>query len=299
MTDPERDPVREFAATIPRPMPDPGVIPMAEETVRLDEFSAAMAKFQCQVKNPPLNGKNAFFSSNYALLQDVLDTVRKPLGENGLAAMQRVNSRLITRADGEPGAAITIATTIYHASGQWVRSYSQYPVVREKSPKTGRYSVSWSQAIKGATTYARTNELCSLLGVAGGFDDDGESGNSRDDKAEKRSQPVAPKPSIPRGNVQGPVSGEVDKPAGLATAAQKKELKGLCKLLGLTGKGTQERVKKYIGADADAKTLGGGQAHLLIVRLRMELAKLEKEHNDQKIHNEALEGSQDGYGSGE
>jgi hypothetical protein len=117
----------------------------------IEKIAAALAKAQAMMTNPPKNriadcGKRGRYM--YADLADVLDHVRKPLTDNGLAIVQII----------QPG---VLLTRLVHESGQSLES--SYPL------PTGQID---QQAMGGAITYARRYSICPLLGIAGETDDD-------------------------------------------------------------------------------------------------------------------------------
>lgn len=129
--------------------------------MEFDKIAAALAKAQARMTNPPKTktakvyrskdkGGGFSHSYQYADLADVLDHVRGPLAENGLAIIQIVT----------PGMLIT---RLVHESGQWFES--NYPL-----PQTAIDP----QAMGSAITYARRYSICPLLGIAGETDDDAE-----------------------------------------------------------------------------------------------------------------------------
>lgn len=127
--------------------------------MEFDKIAAALAKAQAKMTNPPKTktakvyrskekGGGFSHSYQYADLADVLDHVRGPLTENGLAIIQIVT----------PGMLIT---RLVHLSGQSFES--NYPL-----PQTAIDPQSMGSAI----TYARRYSICPLLGIAGETDDD-------------------------------------------------------------------------------------------------------------------------------
>lgn len=172
-----------------------GGLPLSEESEGVEQLAKAMAAFQAEVKNPPLNGRNPHYGSRYALLQDIEATVRPILGKHGLSFSQRANPR--RAQDGRP--VLRIVTTVRHSSGQWERAYGEY-VIDGKGIA--------SQLIAASTTYAKRNELCAILGVAGGDDTDGE--HERDEPEKPRSKatgrPKQVAPQAPPMDMREPVS---------------------------------------------------------------------------------------------
>lgn len=121
-------------------------------------LAEALAKAQGEMENPPKTKTvtirprgGAAYQYSYTPLEEVLDAIRAPLSENGLALTQLViagpeHTALVTR--------------LIHTSGQSIES--RYPLPRNAG----------SQDMGSAITYARRYSLCSMLGIAGETDDD-------------------------------------------------------------------------------------------------------------------------------
>lgn len=54
----------------------------------IKELTAALAKAQGQFKAVPKLGKNQFLKSDYVQLDDIIDEIRGPLSQNGIAWTQ-------------------------------------------------------------------------------------------------------------------------------------------------------------------------------------------------------------------
>lgn len=72
----------------------------------IKELAAALVKFQANVEKVRKEAKNPFFKSKYASLANILDVVRAPLAENGLAFSQ------FPTGDG------ALTTILLHSSGE-------------------------------------------------------------------------------------------------------------------------------------------------------------------------------------
>lgn len=134
-------------------MPDEVVIPQPRQ---LGKLAAALAKAQGQMKNPEKNRRGQARGGKYmyADLASVLDAVRGPLSENGIAIIQSVNAT-------PDGAGSCLVTSLIHSSGESAESV--YPL-----PKGAG-----AQEMGSAITYARRYSLCAMTGVVGEDDDDG------------------------------------------------------------------------------------------------------------------------------
>jgi hypothetical protein len=134
---------------------------------RTNEIGAALAALVGKLANPPKKSsakiptkKGGEFSYTYLNLPDLLNAVRTPLHECGLAVLQGV----------EPlpgGRFVGITTRIIHLSGQWIEA-GPLPVPASEDPK----------AVGSACTYGFRYSLAGMLGIAGAEDDDGASATS-------------------------------------------------------------------------------------------------------------------------
>jgi len=117
------------------------------------KITAALSKFQSEVKNPPNSSNNPFFKSKYAPLDVVINTAKDVLGKYGLSYIQM---------PGGDGASVS-CVTILMCEGEWIES----DVLVLKADKVT------PQGAGSAITYARRYQLSAMLGLAGEVDDDG------------------------------------------------------------------------------------------------------------------------------
>jgi hypothetical protein len=127
---------------------------MLTTSQEIAELAGALSKAQGAFPRVT-KGKTAdavTYSYSYADLADILEAVRKPLSDNGLAIIQ---PPVVAGED------VVLVTRLLHASGQWIES--TFPVdMFEKPQETG-----------SALTYARRYAASALLGIAAEEDDDG------------------------------------------------------------------------------------------------------------------------------
>lgn len=146
-----------------------------DKSESIKEISAALAAFQGELINPP-NSKTVSvktktggnYSYKYAPLDEILKLARPLLAKNGLSIVQAPYST---------GAEISIATSIYHSSGEWI----------ECPPLTLKAADLSPQAIGSAITYGRRYSLSAALGISSEDDDDGEAAGI--EQPSKRQQP--------------------------------------------------------------------------------------------------------------
>lgn len=98
------------------------------------------------------------YSYQYADLPSVLEAIRKPLSDHGLAIMQPTSCN---------GDKVNITTILSHESGEWISSSLVLPV----EPNNERQP--FVQAVGSTVTYGKRYALCGLLGISSEADDDG------------------------------------------------------------------------------------------------------------------------------
>lgn len=121
-----------------------------EKSQSITEIAKALVAFQGKVENVTRNEKNPFFKSEYATLDEIIETIRKPLSEAGLAFVQFPNG------DGQ------LITLLVHTSGEYFQNTIKM-TSKDDSP----------QAQGSVITYARRYSLSAILGIATEKDDDG------------------------------------------------------------------------------------------------------------------------------
>lgn len=130
-------------------MSETGLGPLAEA------LSKAQAAFPKVVKDrtAKIDSSKGGYSYKYADLASLLDAVRKPLADNGLALTQPI-------IVGEHG--MVLHTMLLHVSGAHLDSY--YPLAAHERP----------QEMGSEITYSRRYTAGAILGIASEDDDDGE-----------------------------------------------------------------------------------------------------------------------------
>ena len=124
----------------------------------LKALDAAIAKARPNFTDLTKSANNPHFKSSYAPLETVLDAVTKALAEHDVS---------ISTAGVIVGERFFFATTLTHSkSGGWRLSY--FPVTDPAPQKVG-----------GCETYAQRYNVCGLLGITAGADDDGETASGR------------------------------------------------------------------------------------------------------------------------
>lgn len=148
----------------------------------------ALVAAQAQLVNVHKDGRNPQTNSSYADLTSILDMLRPVLAAHGLAVVQAPYADPATDR-------VVLLSTLYHESGEWVRSVT---------PVNGRKQLSRDQGgglearddmqtIGAAITYARRYALVAMLGI-GQEDDDGNTAAGRTDAPQRRQSPQRPAP---------------------------------------------------------------------------------------------------------
>jgi hypothetical protein len=135
----------------------------------IDKLAEALAKAQGEVEGATKDAHNPAFKQGarvaaYATLASVWEACRRALSSNGLAVTQTTK--------GGDATTVTVVTTLWHSSGQWIRG-----------ELTMKPQAATPQGIGSAITYARRYALAAMVGVAP-EDDDGEGAMGRQTKPE-------------------------------------------------------------------------------------------------------------------
>lgn len=140
----------------------------------IKELAAALAKAQGQMPNASKSAANPYFKSVYADMSSIVDAIKKPLSDNGIAYVQTT--------DTEDGT-VTVETTLLHSSGEWLSSQLRMRPVKDDP-----------QGIGSALTYARRYSLQAIVGLAA-EDDDGNAATGHTQTASKPKALPAPAPA--------------------------------------------------------------------------------------------------------
>lgn len=141
------------------------------------KLHASLAKAQGAMKNPERNrtvtvrSDKGSYTFDYATLDNIIDTARKALSDNGIAVSQCL-------ARDQNGASVLV-TRLLHADGGTL--VNEMPVTLPQPDERGRQPR--IQELGSVITYARRYALCAMLNIAAEEDDDGAAGESRDTKS--------------------------------------------------------------------------------------------------------------------
>lgn len=142
----------------------------------IDKIISALAKAKSEILSVPMTGRNPFFKntanpegSKYSTLDDLFSTVNPVLSKNCL---------VLTQCPCASEGRISIVTTLFHTSGEWI----QNPGVSLRSDKDT------PQAISSVITYGKRVEAFAILGLSGDIDDDGQEA-SKEEISKKEDVP--------------------------------------------------------------------------------------------------------------
>ncbi len=114
-------------------------------------IAAALVKAQTQMSGARAAQTNPHFKSKYAGLEEVVEAVKKPFADNGIAFSQHPFSD-------EAGTGVT--TILMHTSGEWLQSDYVLPMVKVTPQGAG-----------SSLTYARRYALAAVAGLQQKDDD--------------------------------------------------------------------------------------------------------------------------------
>ena len=130
-----------------------------EQSAEITELVKALMKAQSEIKPVTKDGNNPFFKSKYATLENVVNTSRDVLHNNGLVILQPMC--------GEPGS-VGVKTILAHESGQWISGTLYLPLAKSDPQGAG-----------SAITYARRYSWASMIGLVTDEDDDGNAASNK------------------------------------------------------------------------------------------------------------------------
>jgi len=144
----------------------------------LDQIAPAMVALQGKLRSVTPEKKNKHLGNKYADLASVMQAIREPMHECGLA---------ISQAVGSGGGGVTICTKLLHTSGQWIASTIEIPLGQAKG-------VSDAQRMGSAITYGRRYSVLAIIG--GTVADDDDDGGNAGTKTQQEKPAVSPSQQI-------------------------------------------------------------------------------------------------------
>lgn len=177
----------------------------------IGKLTEALAKAQAVMTSPSRNREvtvatksGGSYKFKYATLDHILESVRKPLTDNGLWFTQT-----LANGDGK----YRLVTTLMHTSGEWVES-EQPLFLTDQS----------NQAFGSALTYAKRYALAGMLGIAADEDDDANhaDGNTVKESTDRKAAPKSTGNAPANAKDKAANSAGVDPTVAWATATNKK-----------------------------------------------------------------------------
>lgn len=121
----------------------------------IKNIAVALVSAQSQIKFAVKDSTNPHFKSKYANINSVIDAVKKPLNDNGIAILQSLSPS----DDGK----LHLTTRLIHSSGEWIEDTAVCPIQKQDP-----------QGLGSAISYIRRYSLSALCAVYAD-DDDGQS----------------------------------------------------------------------------------------------------------------------------
>lgn len=166
----------------------------------IGKLTEALTKAQAVMTSPSRNREvtvstkgGSSYKFKYATLDHILESVRKPLTDNGLWFTQT-----LANGDGK----YRLVTTLLHTSGEWVESEQPLFLTDQTN-----------QAFGSALTYAKRYALAGMLGIAADEDDDANHADGNHIKESTERGKTLPKPT---GNAPGKAQEKAANGAGVA-----------------------------------------------------------------------------------
>jgi ERF superfamily len=147
------------------------------------EISKAMNLAQREMKPASKDSTNPHFRSKYSDLASVMESIREPIGNNGLSVWQDATLDEI---------GVNITTRIVHVSGQWV----------EFGPLTIPIGKRDAHSVGSACSYGKRYALCAALGVVSDDDDDGNKAVASHKNETKQETPTEKKQFIDKAQIK-------------------------------------------------------------------------------------------------
>lgn len=171
-----------------------------EQSENLAELAKALVAVQKVLRPAVKDSSNPHFKSKYADLESVMEAIREPLADHGLALTQTMEPA----PDG-----VVVVTTLLHESGQWMRGKCLLKPQRNDP-----------QGIGSCITYGRRYGAAAIVGLHQS-DDDGEAASGRGESKATLTPPARTVDRPPATVAPLTLTGEDDR---LLTDSQRKKL---------------------------------------------------------------------------
>jgi hypothetical protein len=145
-----------------------------QTSAAIGAIAAALAKAQKIIKAASFDRTNPHFKNKYATLPSIMEAIRGPLADNGIAILQGAEAE---------GAVVKVTTRLAHSSGEWIESCLAM-TAQQNTP----------QGVMAALTYCRRGSL-SLVCVVSDDDDDGEQASAPPRPPPRQEAPKTSRPA--------------------------------------------------------------------------------------------------------
>jgi ERF superfamily len=160
---------------------------MSENTPMMD-FVAALSAAQAAIQAPKKNRKG--YNYNYADLDDVIDALKQPFFENGLAFTQTIET--------DDKNQMHLVTTLFHKSGGSMTSKMPLPVTRNENLFSATSQD--HQSLGTAITYYRRYSLMAIVGIASEDNDAASTKKEQEQEESQKENKPAPKKPVDKSN---------------------------------------------------------------------------------------------------
>ena len=121
----------------------------------IKQIAEALVSAQKEIKFAVKDSTNPHYKSKYANINSVIDAVKKPLNDNGIAILQSLSPSDDNK--------LHLTTRLIHSSGEWIEDTAVCPIQKQDP-----------QGLGSAVSYIRRYSLSALCSVYAD-DDDGQS----------------------------------------------------------------------------------------------------------------------------
>ena len=122
----------------------------------IKQIAEALVSAQKEIKFAVKDSTNPHFKSKYANINSVIDAVKAPLNNHGIAILQSLSPS----DDGK----LHLTTRLIHSSGEWIEDTAVCPLQKQDA-----------QGLGSAVSYIRRYSLSAFLSLYSDTDDDGQS----------------------------------------------------------------------------------------------------------------------------
>lgn len=118
-----------------------------DKSENINDLALALSLAQSEMKSAVMDCYNPHFKSKYASMTSIMAAIKEPLAKNGISVVQCVSG-------GTESSHYSLETTLFHKSGQWLRSSMNLIVEKQNM-----------QSLGSALSYGRRQALSAMVGV--------------------------------------------------------------------------------------------------------------------------------------